>query len=109
MNGHALGRWAYVALLAWQWIWFAVLPEPAGKNSVGLAVVASVPLLLPLMGVWKGSSRAFIWAGYLMLAYLMLGLVEWWAAPPQRWAAAVHVLLSAGFLYTVAIVTRKKS
>lgn len=101
-------RWVYVVLILWQAIWFAILPVPWGKSSPGLALVVTVPLLLPLYGVWKQQPRALIWAGYLMLLYLTLGLVEWWAAPAQRWPAAVHVLLSVGFLLQLAIVTRKQ-
>ena len=107
MKAARRARWLYLALMAWQLLWFYLLPAPWGKNSLALALLVTLPLLLPLAGVWRERSRALIMAGYLMLFYLMLGLVELWAAPAQRWPAAIHVLLILGFGYNLALATRK--
>jgi uncharacterized membrane protein len=107
MTAAGRARWLYLLLMLWQFLWFAVLPAPWGKTNLALAVVVTLPMLLPLRGVWREQSRALILAGYLMLLYLMLGLVEWWAAPAQRWPATLHVLLVITFGYYLALATRK--
>lgn len=107
MSAASRARWLYLLLLAWQFSWFFLLPAPWGKTSLPLALLVTLPLLLPLYGVWRERSRALIVAGYLMLFYLMLGLVELWAAPAQRWPAALHVLIILGFGYNLALATRK--
>ncbi len=103
-----VARALYLALLAWQPIWLAFLPPPAGKASWPIALVATLPLLLPLPGVLSRRPRAMVWGGYLALVYFMFGVMEWWSAPGQRLAAGVEVLLSAAFLITLAIATRKQ-
>ena len=108
MKPATAARWLYLALLAWQWIWFALLPAPWGKALPWLALLATLPLLLPLAGVWREQSRSLIWAGYLVLFYLTVGLVELWAAADQRLAAMVQVLLATAFLFGLALATRKR-
>jgi hypothetical protein len=109
-------RWIYLALIALQPVWHGLLPPPAGNGNWALAVLATVPLLLPLRGVWSGTLRAMAWAGYLSMLYLVVGVMEAWANPPQRprnarrrccrlpWCAA----WSAVFLSSAAHAARKR-
>jgi uncharacterized membrane protein len=91
-------RWAWLGLIALQPVWLALLPPPAGPGNGWLATLATVPLLLPLGGVWRGSLRALTWAGYLSMLYLVIGVMEAWANPPQRLPALLQVALVAGFV-----------
>ena len=84
---------AYLLLIALQPAWHALLPAPHGARSWLLAVVATVPLLLPLRGLLAGSLRSMTWAGYLVMLYFVIGVTEAWANPPQRVPALVQVLL----------------
>lgn len=89
-------RWSWLALILLQPAWFAVLP--AGAGNWALAAAAMLPLLLPLGGVWRGSLRAMTWAGYLAMLYLVIGVMEAWANPPQRLPALLQVTLVAVFV-----------
>jgi uncharacterized membrane protein len=91
-------RWTWLGLIVLQPTWLAILPPPAGPGNRALAALATLPLLLPLGGVWQGSLRTMSWAGYLAMLYLVIGVVEAWANPPQRPAALLQVVLVAAFV-----------
>jgi uncharacterized membrane protein len=102
-----LARGAWLGLIALQVIWLALLPPPAGPGSMLLAALAAAPLLLPLRGVWRGSLRSMVWAGYLSMLYLVVGVTEAWANPPQRPPALLQALLVAAFLGSVLRFSRR--
>jgi uncharacterized membrane protein len=91
-------RWTWLGLIILQPVWLGLLPPPAGPGSWVLAALATVPLLLPMRGVWRGSLRALTWAGYLAMLYLVIGVVEAWANPPQRLAALLQIVLVAAYV-----------
>jgi uncharacterized membrane protein len=97
-----LARGAYLGLVLLQPVWLYALPPPAGPRSALLALIATLPLLLPLAGVWRGSLRSMTWGGYLSMLYLVIGVTEAWANPPQRPAALAQVALVA--MYIAAVV-----
>lgn len=102
-------RWVsgfYLALIALQFIWHAILPQPRGSENWTLAAVAIIPLLLPLKGLLRGSLRSMTWAGYLVMLYLIIGIVEAWANPPQRVPALAQVILVACFVSSVLVFSR---
>lgn len=100
-------RIAWLCLAGLQVIWLALLPPPAGPGNVLLAALAVVPLLLPLAGVWRGALRSLTWAGYLSMLYLVIGVMEAWANPPQRPPALLQVLLVAVFVGSVLRFSRR--
>jgi uncharacterized membrane protein len=87
---HAVVAGSYVALLVLQIVWHALLPAPYGASAWWLGLLAALPLLLPLKGVLKGQIRSMTWAGYLLLFYLVIGVMEAWSNPPQRWPALIQ-------------------
>jgi uncharacterized membrane protein len=91
-------RTAYVALIFLQTVWHALLPAPAGAGKWWLALVATLPLLLPLKGLLEKSYRSQTWAGYLVLLYLVIGIMEAWSNPPQRIPALIQVGLVVVFI-----------
>lgn len=97
---------SYLALLALQPIWHVLLPPPMGAGSWLLAALAAVPLLLPLKGVLAGSLRSMTWAGYLVMLYLVIGVMEAWSNPPQRIPALAQTFLVAVFVGSVLIFSR---
>ena len=103
-----LARVSWVGLVVWQFTWLGVLPAPLGKESLGLAIGLTAPLLLPLVGIVKGSKRALIWGGYLALFASMLGMMELWSSPPERPAAGLQLALSVGYLVFLAFATRRR-
>ncbi|MDT8320062.1 MAG: DUF2069 domain-containing protein [Xanthomonadales bacterium] len=102
-------RVCYLALIALQTIWHALLPPPHGASLWLLAAVATVPLLLPLRGVLNGSLRSITWAGYLLMLYLVVGATEAWSNPPQRLPALLQTLLVMIFVLTALGFSREKT
>lgn len=102
----ALASGAYMALIAMQLLWHALLPPPNGSGSWALATIAVIPLLFPLKGVLAGSLRSMTWAGYLVMLYLVVGVMEAWANPPQRIPALVQVALVILFVGSVLAFSR---
>lgn len=98
---------SYLALIALQPAWHALLPPPAGAGSWLLACVATVPLLLPLRGLLQGSLRSMTWAGYLVMLYLVIGVMEAWSNPPQRLAALLQVALVVVYVASLLVFSRQ--
>jgi uncharacterized membrane protein len=99
-------RVSYLSLIALQTVWHALLP--VGSGSWLLAGIATLPLLLPALGVWRGSLRSMTWAGYLVMLYLVIGVTEAWANPAQRTPALLQVVLVAAFVGSVLAFSRRK-
>ena len=98
---------AYLATLIWQVIWHGLLPLPMGTRNIWLALVACLPLLVPLFGLVRGRYRSMIWAGLLLMLYFTIGMMEVWSNPPQRFPAMVQVALAVFYLF--AFRKRNKS
>jgi uncharacterized membrane protein len=98
---------AYLALIVLQPAWHALAPSPRGNESWVLAGVAVLPLLLPLRGLLAGSLRSMTWAGYLVMLYLVVGVMEAWANPPQRIPALIQVGLVVVFIGGVLAFSRR--
>ena len=89
----------YLATLVWQVVWHGLLPPPWGTRNIWLALVACLPLLIPLFGLVRGNYRSMIWAGLLLMLYLTIGIMEIWSNPPQRFPAMVQVALAVFYLF----------
>jgi len=64
-----------------------------GAGLWWLALLALIPLSLPLKGVLSGSIRSMTWAGYLLIFYGVVGIMEAWSNPPQRIPALIQTAL----------------
>jgi len=87
---HAVVAGTYLALLILQPVWHTLLPPPYGASSWWLGLLAALPLLFPLKGVLKGQIRSMTWAGYLLLLYLVIGVMEAWSNEAQRAPALIQ-------------------
>ena len=90
---------AYFGTLAWQLTWHGFLPPPYGARNAWLAIVACIPLLIPLAGLARMNYRSMIWGGLLLMLYFTIGIMEVWSNPPQRLPALVQVTLAVFYLY----------
>ncbi|NCF61427.1 MAG: DUF2069 domain-containing protein [Gammaproteobacteria bacterium] len=106
VNSRSLTSGSYLALLILQPVWHALLPAPMGAANWTLALLATVPLLLPLKGLLAGSLRSMTWAGYLVMLYLVIGIMEAWSNPPQRIPALIQTLLVVVFVASVLVFSR---
>lgn len=100
---------AYVATLAWQVIWHGLLPPPLGARHIWLALLACLPLLIPLSGLARGNYRSMIWAGVLLILYFTIGIMEAWSNPPQRLPAMVQVALVVFYLFAFKMRNQKQA
>jgi uncharacterized membrane protein len=80
-----------------------------GVQQWWLALVAALPLLLPLRGIFRGQHRGLIWGAFLSIFYLIVGVMEAWSNPAQRMAASVQIALVAGYMITVVLIGRRRS
>ena len=94
--------WTYLAMLMLQPVWHGVLPALSGNPSWTLALVATLPLLLPLRGILGGNLRSMTWGSYLLVFYLVVGVMEAWSSTPDRAAALFQTALA--LLYVICLV-----
>ena len=93
----------FFTLLLW-YSWLA----PSSRLPIALTLIVVVgPLLLPLRGLLAGSLRSMTWAGYLVMLYLVVGVMEAWANPPQRIPALIQVGLVVVFIGGVLAFSRR--
>lgn len=97
---------SYLALILLQPLWHGLLPPAMGNGNWPLAIIATAPLLLPLKGVLAGSLRSMTWAGYLVMLYFIIGVMEAWSNPPQRIPALSQVLLVIVFVASLLVFSR---
>jgi uncharacterized membrane protein len=109
LNSKNLLKAAYLGLILLQPLWHALLPPPYGAGNWVLAAVATVPLLLPLKGLLANSLRSMTWAGYLVMLYLVIGIMEAWSNPPQRIPALAQTALVIIFVGSVLVFSRRQA
>ncbi|NIP16959.1 MAG: DUF2069 domain-containing protein [Xanthomonadales bacterium] len=97
----------YLGLFAWQFAWHALLPEPAGSGNWLLATLLALPLLLPAGGVLRAQHAGMTWGAFLVVLYFLVGVMEAWSNPPQRFAALVQVALVAGYVLAAGVLSRR--
>jgi len=109
LNSKGLLKASYLGLIVLQPLWHALLPPPYGAGSWILATIATAPLLLPLKGLLANSLRSMTWAGYLVMLYLVIGIMEAWSNPPQRVPALVQTALVVIFVCSVLVFSRRRA
>lgn len=89
--------------LAWE-LWLAPL-RPGGS----WLVLKALPLLLPLMGIFKGRRYTYQWASMFILLYFIEGVMRAWSDPqPAATLALAEIALTLMF-YLAAIGYAKKT
>ena len=106
-SSHAIIACTYVALLILQPVWHALLPAPLGVSSWWLGLLATIPLVFPLKGILNGNFRSMTWAGYLLMLYLLVGVMEAWSNQPQRIPALLQTVLVASCIFSMLIFSRE--
>ena len=100
-------RTSYILLVLLQVIWHALLAEPMGTGSFLLALIATIPLLFPLKGILAAKLHSLTWGGYIVLFYLVVGIMEAWSNPAQRLPALIQTLLSVTFIVLLLLFSRQ--
>jgi uncharacterized membrane protein len=104
---HAVIVCSYIALLLLQPVWHFLLPKPLGSALWWLGLLAMMPLIPMLRGILVGSIRSMTWAGYLLIAYGVIGVMEAWSNPPQRIPALTQTLLVVVCIYGMLRFSRE--
>ena len=99
----------YVLLLLLQLIWHGFLPSPVGNENWVLAVIAALPLVLPLRGMFSGRLRSMIWGGFLAVLYFVIGVMEAWSNRDQMVPALAQITLSLSYCGLLVFKTRKQN
>lgn len=105
---HSIVAVSYLALLILQPVWHSILPSPLGPGLWWLGLLAVFPLLFPLKGILAGSIRSMTWGGYLLLLYLVIGIMEAWSNPAQRIPALLQTVLVAVCICSMLLFSRQR-
>lgn len=100
-----VGYWVWAGLALLQVVWYAWWVPPEHGSGWLVALIALVPLLLPLLAL-RRPSRALLWAGILALFYFCHGV---WSMPVARVPATLEVILSAALVCILAAIFPKRS
>jgi len=100
-------QYAYVFMLAWQLVWLGLLPPPTGPQNTWLAIIACVPLLLPLKGILRAIHRSMVYGGIVLMIYFAAGVMELWTNPAHRWPGLVQITVVV--LYVAAFRMRVRA
>lgn len=77
--------------------------------SVGFWMMQTLPLLMTLPGIIRRNPRALLWLGFLVLFYILNGVLQVASGSPAlRWLGVVTLLLCLT-LFTAVIVAVRSS
>lgn len=98
----------HAMLMAVVVLWlFTTASSGVGRS---LAVLATLPLWLPLRGLLRGARRTYAWATLCVIPYFVIGLTEAIANPRERaWAGACLMLALALFTGLIAYLRLTKA
>ncbi|PZN29027.1 MAG: DUF2069 domain-containing protein [Proteobacteria bacterium] len=82
----------HFGLMAVVVLWQLAQAPTAGHLT--LAAVLTLPLWLPIRGLWRGVRRTYAWATLCVIPYFVLGITEVIANPGARIWAALCLLLA---------------
>lgn len=92
-----------VLCLAWE-MWWAPL-RPGGS----WAALKALPLLLPLVGLWRYRLYTYRWVSLVLWLYFTEGCVRLWSDPaPARWLALVELVLCLALFAACAVHVRQR-
>lgn len=98
---------AWAALAVLQIVWHAWWVPPPQGSALLAAVVAVIPLLLPLLALHR-PPRALLWTGIIALFYFCHGIMEAWTLPAARGPAALEILLSVIIVGALGAAVQKR-
>ncbi len=98
-------------LLSWVVLVLAQLSLLILVDHPAWAIVATVPLILPIVGLFKDRLYTYKWFGFVTLIYFCIGISELIANPALRIYALVtlvcSIVLLFGSIYYVRYLARK--
>ncbi|MEE4331221.1 MAG: DUF2069 domain-containing protein [Wenzhouxiangella sp.] len=103
-------RWTFVGLVILQIVWFGWLqPTTTVFPAPWALVVALVPLLPLLPGVWRLDGKPLVIAGCVLLLYFCFAVMEGWSGEFGQAALLQIALIAVYFTALLAIRRRPRS
>ena len=98
-RGLSLGSIVALIVIVFGWQLWPI----ASIAGAGRALILSIPLLLPVTGLWRGKRHTYRWATLCVLPYFVVGFTEVVANPDTRmWTAAMLAFALTWFVGLVA-------
>jgi len=92
------------------WLWIAVTLSLLAWILAGypwqICILAVLPLLAPLKGLWRGRRHTYAWATLFAVPYLAFAVTELLVNPGARWVASLSLLLVFGWFCTMILFLR---
>jgi len=108
--GRMLTLGGYFGLLALILNWFAWIAPPERIPRAFPMIALAVPLLFPLRGLLHGRRYTHLWAGFLSMAYLAIGIDAWLnAARGGGWLGATMAVLATSLFVGTVVYARYTS
>ncbi len=87
-------------------LWELVLAPVIPGGS--LMALKALPLVFPLVGLWRGNLYTMQWTSMLILLYLMEGIVRWYSDPSElsRYLGMIETILSMIIFYVLIMYLR---
>ena len=102
---HRFAFCANLTLLLWVALWQMILSPHPHLNNWVMAVVWSIPLLLPLHGMLAAKPYTYAWSNFILMFYFLHSLTLITIDEGERWLAGVELLLvTIAFLSNILFV-----
>ena len=89
---------AYFSLLIFMPLWLIVLNPSSMSPWLSLALF-TLPLLLPMRGLLKGTPYTYAWSNFILMLYFLHSLTTLWVSKSDLiWASIELILTSIMFL-----------
>jgi uncharacterized membrane protein len=92
------------------WLWAAVALSLLAWMLVGyswpICILAVLPLLAPLRGLWRGRRHTYAWSTLFAIPYVAFALTELLVNPAARWVAGFSLLCIFAWFCTMILFLR---
>jgi uncharacterized membrane protein len=92
------------------WLWLAIVLSLLAWITAGypwpICLLAALPLLAPVAGLWRGRRHTYAWATLFAVPYLAFALTELLVNPAARWVASMTLLLVFAWFCTMILYLR---
>ncbi len=107
---------SYVLLILDILVWETWGAPPEQVSIYFALTMKLLPLLVPLLPVWRGNAGVYMWVSLLMLLYITEGLVLSYSEYSQGWGlhselvyAAIELGLSSAFVFCAGTYIKMKN
>ncbi|XOV78219.1 MAG: DUF2069 domain-containing protein [Aestuariibacter sp.] len=89
-----LALFSYTGLLVWVITWHFLLSANQQYSNVFLFLFWVLPLLFPMVGMFKGKPYTHAWANFIVMIYLLHSLTAIYTETDEWWYALIELVLA---------------